>query len=264
MFSNQFGMPSLPVFAAFSILLVLAALALGNFIGRRTVRHGTVNESSIGSAVAALLGLLAFLLAFTFNAAAERFTERKALLLNEVNAISTTYLRADLLPAAERKEARTLLAEYVALRNFDPKNFPDFYQAMKRANAIQHELWQMVATLSDNGYDGIRLSKFIESLNEVIDFHTSRIFVGMRYRIPLPIWIALFAVTALSMVSIGFQLGTGRRGSPQVAIALAVAFTVVILLIADLDRSYEGYLIVDQAPMAELDTQLQAEQKIHR
>ena len=264
MFSNQFGMPSLPVFAALSILLVLAALALGNFIGRRALRHGTVNDSSIGSAVAALLGLLAFLLAFTFNAAAERYAARKALLLNEVNAISTTYLRADLLPAEQRSEARTLLAEYVALRNFDPKNFPDFKQAMQRADVIQQQLWKMVATLSDSGYDGIRLSKFIESLNEVIDFHTSRVYVGMRYRIPLPIWVALFAVTALSMVSIGFQLGTGRRGSPQVGVALALAFTVVILLIADLDRSYEGYLIVDQAPMAELDAQLQAERKTKR
>lgn len=258
MFTNHFNLLSLHVFAAGCIVLVLAALALGNVLGRRTARHGDVNDSSIGSAVAAMLGLLAFLLAFTFNAAAERYTARKALLLNEANAISTTYLRADLLPSAERKEARALLAEYVALRNFDPKNFPDFEKALKRTNAIQISLWQLVATLSDEGYDSVRLGKFIDSLNEVIDFHTSRIFVGMRYRIPLPIWIALFAVTALSMISIGFQLGTGRRGSPQVAIALAVAFTVVILLIADLDRSYEGFLVVDQAPMAELDAQLQA------
>ncbi|WP_295803940.1 hypothetical protein [uncultured Microbulbifer sp.] len=266
MIRNQFDLPSLGVFAAFSIILVLATLAVGNMLGRHSARQGDMNDTSIGSAVAAMLGLLAFMLAFTFNSAAERFSERKALLLNEVNAISTTYLRADLLPLGERKQARSLLAEYVALRNFDPKTMESerFINLLKRSDEIQQELWQIVATLSASGYEGVRLNKFVDSLNEVIDFHTSRFFVGTHYRIPMPIWGALFAVTALSMLAIGFQLGSGRRGSPQVAIALALSFSVVIMLIADLDRSYEGLLIMDHTPMAVLDTQLQAaEQKVH-
>ena len=261
MFSGPFGHPSLSVFAGFSILLVLIALLVGNLVGRRSTRSGHASESSIGSAVAAVLGLLAFMLAFTFNSAAERYTERKALLLDEVNAIGTSYLRADLLPPAERRQVRALLAEYVNVRDFDPKNVPDYNERIARSTAIQQQLWQVTRNLSDAGYEGVRLGKFLDALNEVIDFHTSRDFVGGRYRIPTPIWGALFAVTALAMFAIGFQLGTGRKGSPQVAIALALAYSVVILLIADLDRSYEGMLVVDQTPMQELNTQLQASER---
>ena len=78
------------------------------------------------------------------------------------------------------------------------------------------------------------------------------------FRAAFVILAALFAVTALSMLAIGFQLGSGRRSSPQVALALALAFAVVILLIADLDRSHEGFLTVDQTPMTELAIQVRA------
>ncbi|WP_428820042.1 hypothetical protein [Microbulbifer sp. MCCC 1A16149] len=259
--SGIFNQISLPYFGGFSVLLVLVSMALGDFFGRRSSRKGVLSDVSIGSAVAAILGLLAFLLAFTFNSTAERFMQRKALLLNEVNAISTTYLRADLIPVEARLRARALLAEYSAVRDFDPKHLENFEQRVLRSKEIHEELWRIAAELSSEGYDGIRLGKFIDALNEVIDFNTSRIHVGAHYRIPSPIWAALAVVTALAMFGIGFQLGAGRRGSVQIALALALSFSIVILLIADLDRSYQGWLIVEQAPMSELHQELQRAQR---
>ena len=262
-FTDPIHQLSLPLFGGLSILLVLITMLLGNRVGLRTARKGRMSDASIGSAVAAILGLLAFLLAFTFNSTAERFMQRKALLLDEVNAISTTYLRADLLPQTERRQARVLLAEYAAIRDFDPKDAGDFLQRLQRSEDIQDELWQIVAKLSDEQYDAVRIGRFIESLNAVIDFNTSRIHVGTRYQIPPAIWGALAAVTALAMFGIGFQLGVGRRGSLQVALALALSFSVVILLIADLDRAAQGWLIVDQAPMTELNEELQRAERIY-
>ncbi len=66
--------------------------------------------------IGGILGLLGFLLAFTFGLAASRFDTRRELLLNEVNAIGTCYLRAGLVPDYERVETRKLLQEYVHLR----------------------------------------------------------------------------------------------------------------------------------------------------
>lgn len=255
--SVAFNQLSLPSFGALSVLLVLISMALGDFFGLRSARKGKVSDASIGSAVAAILGLLAFLLAFTFNSTAERFLQRKALLLDEVNAISTTYLRADLIPQEQREEARALLAEYAAVRDFNPKEVEGFERRVERSKEIHAVLWQMVSELSNEGYDPVRLGKFMDSLNEMIDFNNSRIHVGARYQIPLPIWAALALVTVLAMFGIGFQLGAGRKGSPQIALALALSFSVVILLIADLDRSYQGLLIVDQLPMTELNLELQ-------
>lgn len=259
--SRLFNNLSLSYICGLSILLVLIALGVGNFFGRLSARSGNISEASIGGAVAATLGLLAFMLAFTFSMAADRFSQRKALLLDEVNTISTTYLRADLLPPPERDRAKKLLAEYVELRDIDPADVPDFDERLARSAAIQRELWQLVARLSASGYDGQRLRGFYESLNQLIDSNTSRLYIGIRYQIPLPIWGALYALTALAMFGIGFQLGVGRRGSPQVALSLALAFAVVIVLIADLDRSYEGLLVVEQTPMSELNAQLEMDQR---
>lgn len=260
-FTDIFNQISLPYFGGLSVLLVLVSMALGDFFGLRSSGKGKMSEASIGSAVAAILGLLAFLLAFTFNSTAERFLQRKALLLDEVNAISTTYLRADLIPMEQRRKVRALLAEYAAVRDFDPKEIEDFEQRVLRSKQIHDELWRLVSQLSDGNYDSVRLGKFVDALNDVIDFNTLRFHVGARYRIPSPIWAALALVTSLAMFGIGFQLGAGRRGSPQITVALALSFSIVILLIADLDRSYQGWLIVDQEPMSDLNQELHEAEK---
>ena len=69
-------------------------------------------EAPLGSFVGAMLGLLAFILAFTFGMTASRFDARRQLVLEESNAIGTTYLRAGLLPQTQGLEVRRLLREY--------------------------------------------------------------------------------------------------------------------------------------------------------
>lgn len=247
-----------------SIFLVMATLGLGYLLGHRQRRgHTGVKDSSLGSAVAATLGLLAFMLAFTFNMTAERFAQRKQLLLSEVNAISTAYLRADFLDKEGEAEARSLLAEYASVRDFHPRylDLETYLRLLSRSEDIQDELWQIVARHVDEGFDTEKLRAFYQPLNAVIDYHTLRVQVGARYQIPPPIWLALYTITGLAMFGIGFQLGLARGGSPQVALALALSFSLVILLIADLDRTGEGFLIVDHAPMSELSATLQQRQR---
>jgi hypothetical protein len=53
-----------------------------------------IDYFSIGLVVGATLGFLAFLLAFTFNMAANRYDTRKGLLVEEQNAINATYRRS--------------------------------------------------------------------------------------------------------------------------------------------------------------------------
>lgn len=63
-----------------------------------------------------MLGLLALLLGFTFAMAMSRFEVRKQLVLDEANAIGTTFLRAQLLPPPARQEISDLLRQYVEVR----------------------------------------------------------------------------------------------------------------------------------------------------
>jgi len=68
---------------------------VGQARGRRA---GKEHDAAVGGMVAAELGLLAFLLAFTFGFAASRFEDRRQVVLDESNAIGTTYLRTATLP----------------------------------------------------------------------------------------------------------------------------------------------------------------------
>jgi hypothetical protein len=109
---------ALPLWALFIVILlvVLLSVEFGYRLGKyRRARHEQEKEAPLGTMVGATLGLLAFILAFTFGLAAARFDARRQALLDEANAIGTTYLRAGMLP--ERgEEVRRLLRDYVGTR----------------------------------------------------------------------------------------------------------------------------------------------------
>ena len=104
---------ALPLWALFIFILVVVLLSVegGYRLGKyRRSRREEEKEAPLGTMVGATLGLLAFILAFTFGLAAARFDSRRQVLLDEANAIGTTYLRAGMLP--ERGEQiRGLLRE---------------------------------------------------------------------------------------------------------------------------------------------------------
>jgi hypothetical protein len=104
----------------------------GRYLGSRKGMKAQ-GADSIGSVVGASLGLLAFLLAFTFNMAANRFDNRKNLMLKELNAIDTAYRRAGLLPSSMASETRNLLVEYVDLRVMIAKDPALLPQAVLRS-----------------------------------------------------------------------------------------------------------------------------------
>jgi hypothetical protein len=214
-------------------------------------------DAPLGSVIGGTLGLLAFLLAFTFGMAASRFETRRELLLDEVNAIGTCYLRAALVPDPERSEIRQRLREYVHLRADALKQPQKLPQVIARSEALQDELWSQAVLVAQKNSSSEMNALFVASLNDVIDFHTKRVVVG-QYRIPTIIWLSLYVVSILSLAGVGYQFG--RAGSRDFAISLllAVAFSIVIGLIADLDRVYDGSLQVSQQPMIELDRKLGA------
>jgi hypothetical protein len=87
---------------------------------------------------------------------------------------------------------------------------------------------------------------FVESLNQMIDLHATRLQASLRSRIPGAIWLSLFAVAALSFATMGYHAGLSGPRRSLAIFAVAVTFSVVIQLIADLDRPQEGVLRVSQ------------------
>lgn len=104
-------------FMILTCLIAFLAAELGFRIGKyNAAKKDHPATSPIGSMVGATLGLLAFMLAFTFSLAASRYETRRTLVLEETNAIGTTYLRAGYLDEPQSTEIRNLLREYVDTR----------------------------------------------------------------------------------------------------------------------------------------------------
>ena len=244
---------ALPLWALFIVILLVVLLSVecGYRLGRyRRGRQEQEKEAPVGTMVGATLGLLAFILAFTFGLAAARFDTRRQVLLDEANAIGTTYLRAGMLP--ERGEQmRALLRDYVGVR-LDAVRSGNVAEGIRRSENIQQQIWAEADAVAEKNPNSIVVGIFVQSLNEMIDLHAKRVQAGVRSRIPSPIWLGLFAVAVLSLAGMGYFEGLAGTRRSLAVIAVAIAFSVVIELSADLDRPQEGALRVTQHAIIDL------------
>lgn len=242
------------LFAVASLVLYELGYRLGRWWQQRT--PDKEEQGPAGVIVGAILALMAFLLAVTMGMASDRFDARRGLVLSEANAIGTTYLRTDFLPAPADDVSAELLREYVPLRILDGTEADDIDARMARSVGIQGELWTtMEAAIERVGSSDI-LALYVESLNEVIDLHESRVTAGIYARVPDTVLLLLFGGTVLSLGMVGYSAGLAGRRSLITALVLILALGAVLMLVVDLDRSRDGFLQVSQQPLIDLQTQI--------
>ena len=246
-----------------TLLTVVLSIKVGIPLCRARSKSNTAEEdSAVNTAVTSSLALLAFILAFTFQMTGSRLDGRKQALIDAVNAIETTYLRADLIPEPHRSEVRELLKEYVDAR-IDMMNTPDkLEERLRDSEAIQKKLWSQVAALAEADLKNPAVaSKFIDSLNEMIDMQTTRVVLALIQRIPITMWVLLGTMTILAMISVGYLFGKSEKTNWVMVGVLALAFTCVLSLIIALDRSGSNpnaLIKVNQKPMIDLHERLNA------
>lgn len=244
---------SLPLWLIFplSLAITLGSIEAGFRLAQyRQRRSQGEKEAPVGSMAGAVLGLLAFMLAFTFGMAASRFENRRQVMLSEANAIGTTYLRAKLLAEPMRTDAQKLLLEYVDVR-IEGAKAEKFDQAVAKSEELQGRLWSVAVAQADKERTPLT-SLFVQSLNEVIDLHATRMMAVTRSRVPGMIWIILYLLAIIAMLMMGYHAGLSNTRRSIATIALVLAFSVVLYLIADLDRPGEGVLKASQQTMMDL------------
>lgn len=244
-------LPLWGLFAA-TVAVVFLAVECGYRVGKfRRQGSEPEKESPVGAMVGATLGLLAFMLAFTFGLAASRFDDRRQIVVEEANAIGTCYLRAEMLAEPQRSEIRKQLHDYVDVR-LEAIDVEKLQQAIAKSSELHNQLWSLAVAVAQQDTHSIVTGLFIESLNEVIDLHSKRLMVAVRNRIPGTIWLTLYLVAVLAMAEIGYHEGLTSTRRSLAAPALVLTFSMVMSLIADLDRPQEGLLRVSQQAMLDL------------
>jgi len=251
LYSLNNGVPMLVLFVT-TVVVVSLSYDGGFRAGRwRSRRPDREKEVVVRSMVGTMLGLLTFILAFTFWLAATHFDGARQALLNEANAIRTAYLRADLLPEPQRAEIRDLLREYVDVR-LEGARSGKIQQAIARSEELHSQLWSQAVAAGEKSSSPYFTGYFIQSLNDLIALHTRRLTVGREFSIPLPIWIMLYVIMPLAVASIGCHAGLTETGRPLVAVAFVLIISVVMTLIADLDNPRKGWLRVSQQALVDL------------
>ena len=132
--------------------------------------------------------------------------------------------------------------------------------ALAKSVEIHSRLWTEVSTAAVKS-PNTNTSLMVQSINKFIDVHEKRVNGGLRNRIPDSVWIALSAITALTMITMGMQAGfTGERSLVAV-ITLSLTFAALVNLVADLNRPQSGLITVGQQAMVDLQRGMDPETK---
>ena len=244
----------MPSWVLFIILVIIGVVAteLGFLVGHRKVKKG-INEPTapIGTAVSAILALLAFMLGFTFSITSSRFADRKGLVISQANAIGAGYLRAGLLPEEQKTIVRKLFTEYIDLLLQLPEA-KNVEVLLNRRDDIHLLLWEQALSLEEQDIPPAMKSLFINSVNDIISLAEERKTVALVFRIPDALWEALLFLNAISMFAYGYQKGiSGSRRTFELPV-LTITYAVVIVLIADMDSTSLRRFKVSQEPLKSL------------
>jgi hypothetical protein len=258
----QQSLDSLPVAGVFLALVLGALLAyecgfrVGRWWQNRTPEE---KEGPTSMIVGSLLALLAFLLAISMGLASDRFEARRGLVLAEANAVGTTYLRAGYLPDPASRQIRELLREYVPLRIMnDHLPEAEIRARIAQSGELHSKLWSVTEELARAAPESHPVALFIESLNQVIDLHGSRITGAIYGRVPETVLLLLFLSSILTLTMVGYNAGLRLRRSPLAAFMMTLFLGAVLTLVVDLDRPRDGFLTANQQPLIDLAEQVGA------
>jgi CDP-diglyceride synthetase len=236
-------------------IIILIPILLGQFYGLKVKKKsGEISDSPIGSVVGAALGLLAFMLAFTFQIVDSRYNTRKELLLEEVTAIRTTYLQAGLIPEPYRSNSRKFLIEYTNLRITlaQDQSLSHLEELKLRSDYILKNLWSYAEALAAQDRSSEAYSLYTGSVSDLVENYHKRITLTFEYRIPIAILWVLFIITLFSMFLLGYQFGVSGKKNNILAIFISIIFSAVMFLILALDRPETGIMRLNQTPVNSL------------
>jgi len=248
------------LFGASTVLFFLI-FEVGYRIARK--RQTTIDETTkawftaIYSAILAMLGLL---LGFSYSMAQQRFEVRKQLVVQEANAIGTTYLRAGWLPEPYRGDVAKLLRQYVDARL--PKdlgsrnNIDELVQNVSvLSERLLDQMWVRAVEVAKKNPTPV-VSLFLSALNETIDLHVKRL-AQFQNRIPNSVLLLLYLFTSVAMFITGYGSGLRPQRLVLPIVAMVVLVSTALYVVVDLDRP-QGIINVSQESMIRLQQKLMA------
>jgi hypothetical protein len=217
--------------------------------GRFRGEQSGMTETQQGHVLTSVYTLVGLLFAFTFGMAIDRFEQRRALVLQDANAIETLYVDAQLLPEPHRSRFSNLLVHYA--RNHI--ELAEAQQGDAQANRLLLEDQSLNEELREAmipAFNSIRTidfsSSFVDAVNEVIRTDAAR-RAARRAQVPESIIILLMFYALIAAVALGSFVGSHRGAA--INLALMALFVLTFMLLSDINRPTSGTVRENQEPM---------------
>jgi hypothetical protein len=233
--------------------VVLGATALGALVGRRVRHRSDTMQEPYALLQNAMLGIIGLVLAFGLALAVGRYETRRAVVVEDANAIGTTYLRAQTLHEPVRSDSLERLRRYadasIALSDAVPGS-ADARRAIADGTALQRELWALADQSLRDAPTATAPRLYVDSLNDMIDLQSVRA-AGLGNRVPTPVLVLQVGGAAIALGLLAFQLAILGRGLLPVLFA-ATLVTALLVITFDLDRPTRGLIEIPDTPLTNL------------
>jgi len=234
--------------ALFAGMIVL--LEIGRRIGvRRIAADPEGAKSGTGAVDGAVFALLGLLIAFTFSGATSRFDDRRNLIIEETNDVSTAYLRLDLLPASSQPPLRELFRQYLDARLETYQKLPDIESARAsydRSMELQEDIWQQAVAAARMPEAPLAANTLLlPALNQMFDITTTRT-AKMQMHPPLVIFAMLFGMVLISALLAGFGMAHGKSRSWVHIIGFTLTMALAVNVIINIEFPRKGLIRVDE------------------
>jgi hypothetical protein len=230
----------------------LVALALGYLYAYRYGKTGSDKAGwAFGLGQAAIFGLIALILGFSFSYAAGRFEARSALVVDEASSIWSTYLRAGFLPPKTAISFRKILVDYTTtrLRTYaEVRNMHSVAQSLARGRVLQGQLWGIASSAARRNFYYMDLTRSVIETIGVSD----RQEAALNNHVPRAIIGIIFLSTIVGAFLLGLTFGRAKAPNPVLAIIFCLLFAATVFTIIDLDHPQGGFIGVDVAPLRDI------------
>ena len=234
-------------------VVILGATVIGHVVGRSMRDRSEGLREPFGVMQGAMLGFMGLVLAFGISLAVGRYENRRAAVVEEANAIGTTYLRAQTLPEPSRTRSLDLLQDFTETSIRVSRTVPGSAEqddALVRSANVERALWAQAGLALEAAPTASAVRLYVESLNETFDAQSARVF-GLRNRVPTAVLLLEIVGAAVALGLLALHLATLGRGLAPVLVAAALV-TLTLLITFDLDRPVRGLIQVSDAPLTQL------------
>ncbi|MNK18413.1 hypothetical protein D3C87_366200 [compost metagenome] len=226
-------------------VLLLAAMQIGRWLGRGSDEKSGSGSAVIEGSVFALLGLL---VAFTFSGAAQRMADRRDLLVQEVNAIGTAWLRIDMLDAGHQPVLRAQFRRYVDERINYYRNVADLAHRdaiAAKVGDLQKEIWATSMRAARDSVPPFAVS-YAGAVNDMFDVASAQT-VAQKVHPPIATYVFLGFLALVAACLVGLNLASAPRKTLLHQVVYAMVMTVALYIIIDFEFPRIGTIRIDQS-----------------